>query len=136
MFEKLESVAARCMQLDKLLSDSEIITDQKLFHQYAKERSDLSELLDNYQHYQKVCSELEESEEFRERLEKITREYLKTEKMEWSQKKEIDKALEVWKSPMARQTEGAVGGTIDIKTRAPLDYKSTQIRYYDTIIVF
>jgi peptide chain release factor 1 len=63
MFEKLESVAARCMQLDKLLSDSEIITDQKLFHQYAKERSDLSELLDNYQRYQKVCSELEESEE-------------------------------------------------------------------------
>jgi len=63
MFEKLESVAARCMQLDKLLSDSEIIRDQNLFHQYAKERSDLSELLDNYQHYQKVCSELEESEE-------------------------------------------------------------------------
>lgn len=63
MFEKLESVAARCMQLDKLLSDSEIISDQNLFHQYAKERSDLSELLDNYQHYQKVCSELEESEE-------------------------------------------------------------------------
>jgi len=37
------------------------------------------------------------------------------------------KALEVWKSPMARQTEGAVGGTIDIKTRAPLDYKRTII---------
>jgi peptide chain release factor 1 len=63
MFEKLESVAVRCMQLDKLLSDSEIITDQKLFHQYAKERSDLSELLDNYQRYQRVCSELGESEE-------------------------------------------------------------------------
>jgi hypothetical protein len=37
---------------------------------------------------------LEESQEFRERLEKITREYMKTEKMEWSQKKEIDKALD------------------------------------------
>jgi len=63
MFEKLESVASRCMQLDKLLSDSAVITDQKLFHQYAKERSDLSELLDNYQRYQRVCSELGESEE-------------------------------------------------------------------------
>lgn len=35
-----------------------------------------------------------ESEEFRERLEKITREFIKTEKMEWSQKKEVDKAIE------------------------------------------
>jgi hypothetical protein len=37
---------------------------------------------------------IKESEDFRERLEKITREYIKTEKMEWSQKKEIDKALD------------------------------------------
>jgi hypothetical protein len=37
---------------------------------------------------------IKQNEEFRERLEKITREYLKTEKMEWTQKKEIDKALD------------------------------------------
>jgi hypothetical protein len=37
---------------------------------------------------------IKQSEEFRERLEKVTREYLKTEKMEWAQKKEIDKALD------------------------------------------
>jgi len=62
MFQKLETIETRCMQLDKLLSDADVIKDQKRFQQYAKERSDLSELLDTYRRYKKVCSELEESE--------------------------------------------------------------------------
>ncbi len=41
---------------------------------------------------------MKDSEEFRERLEKITREFVKTEKMEWSQKKEIDSALDKQKA--------------------------------------
>jgi len=36
-------------------------------------------------------------------------------------------ALEVWKSPMALQVEGGVGGTVNIRTRSPLDYKTTKI---------
>ena len=32
-------------------------------------------------------------------------------------------ALEVWKSPMASQVEGSIGGTVNIRTRNPLDYK-------------
>ena len=79
MFQKLESVATRCMQLDKLLSDSEIITDQKLFQQYAKERADLSELLDNYRQYQKVSSELDESEELALESDEELRQLAKTE---------------------------------------------------------
>lgn len=63
MLQKLESIETRCMQLDKLLSDAEIINDQKRFQQYAKERSDLAELLDTYRRYKKVCAELEESEQ-------------------------------------------------------------------------
>lgn len=41
---------------------------------------------------------IRESGELRERLEKVAREYVKTEKMEWTQKKEIDKALEKQKA--------------------------------------
>jgi len=63
MLQKLESIETRCMQLDKLLSDVEVINDQKRFQQYAKERSDLAELLDTYRRYKKVCAELEESEQ-------------------------------------------------------------------------
>lgn len=35
--------------------------------------------------------------------------------------------LEVWKSPIASQVEGSVGGTVNIRTRSPLDYKTTKI---------
>ncbi len=62
MFQKLETVEEKCIQLDKLLSDSEVIRDQKNFKKYAKERSELSELLETYKKYKKVCKELEESE--------------------------------------------------------------------------
>ena len=41
---------------------------------------------------------IEESGELRDKMEKITREYVKTEKMEWTQKKEIDNALEKQKA--------------------------------------
>ena len=63
MFQKLETIETRCVQLDKLLSNSEIIKDQKKFQRYAKERSELSELLDTYKRYKKVCKELGESEQ-------------------------------------------------------------------------
>jgi len=63
MYQKLELVETRCMQLDTLLSDSEVIRDQKTFQKYAKERSELSELLETYKHYRKVLKELEESEQ-------------------------------------------------------------------------
>ena len=36
-------------------------------------------------------------------------------------------ALEVWKSPVASQVEGSVGGTVNIRTRSPLDYKNMKI---------
>lgn len=36
-------------------------------------------------------------------------------------------ALEVWKSPVASQIEGSVGGTVNIRTRSPLDYRKTKI---------
>ena len=61
MFQKLETVEERCIQLDKLLSDSEVISDQNSFQKYAKERSELSILLETYKKYKKVCKELEES---------------------------------------------------------------------------
>lgn len=79
MFQKLESVATRCMQLDKLLSDSAIIADQKLFQQYAKERSALSELLDTYQRYQKVCTELGDTEALVQESDEELRQLAKTE---------------------------------------------------------
>jgi hypothetical protein len=41
---------------------------------------------------------IEDSKELSEQLEKLSREYVKTEKMEWTQKKEFDKALDTQKA--------------------------------------
>ncbi len=79
MLQKLETIEIRCMQLDKLLSDAEVINDQKRFQQYAKERSDLSELLDTYRRYRKVCGELEESEQLSLERDEELRQLAKTE---------------------------------------------------------
>ena len=63
MFQKLDTVETRCMQLDEMLSDAEVIKDQKKFQKCAKERSELTELLNTYKSYKQVCKELEESEQ-------------------------------------------------------------------------
>jgi len=39
----------------------------------------------------------------------------------------VVKALEVWKTPMASQDEGSVGGSINIVTRGPLEYRDTRL---------
>jgi len=59
----------------------------------------VSEIYDNAreeetERAEKLATAIEESKELGEQLDKISREYLKTEKMEWSQKKELDRALE------------------------------------------
>ena len=93
MFQKLDSVETRCNQLDELLSDTEVINDQQRFQLYAKERSSLSELLETYQHYKKVCNELEESEQLAldpdeelKALAKTEAHELKTEKIQLEEK--------------------------------------------------
>ncbi len=50
-------------------------------------------------------SAIEDSKQLSEQLEKISREYLKTEKMEWSQKKELDRAIENQKSVQEKLSE-------------------------------
>lgn len=53
---------------------------------------------DESQRAEALESAIEDSKQLSEQLEKISREYLKTEKMEWSQKKELDRAIENQKS--------------------------------------
>ncbi len=89
MFQKLEAVETRCIQLDELLSDSEVINNQERFQKYAKERSELSELLDTYRIYKKVCKELEESEQLISESDEELRQLAKSE----SQKLEEEKGV-------------------------------------------
>lgn len=89
MFQKLDAVETRCIQLDKLLCDSEVINNQERFQKYAKERSELSELLDTYRMYKKVCKELDESEQLISESDEELRQLAKSEAQQLEEEKEL-----------------------------------------------
>jgi peptide chain release factor 1 len=61
MFDKLKSVEKRCNDLNDLLSDPKVISQQSEFQKYAKEQSDLSPIVSRFQDWQKISRQLEES---------------------------------------------------------------------------
>ena len=63
MFDKLESLENRFKELEKLMSDPEIINDQETFKEYSKEYSSLKEIIEKYNEYKKVKEDLEDARE-------------------------------------------------------------------------
>jgi peptide chain release factor 1 len=61
MFDKLEAVAARHAELERLLSDPEVIARRADFQRFSKEHSDISELVDAYRRYKRIEAELDEN---------------------------------------------------------------------------
>src|SRR5438093_13684553 len=61
MFDKLEDVAQRHAELTRMLADPEVIGKRAEFQRYAKEHSDINELVDAYQRYKKVAQDLEDN---------------------------------------------------------------------------
>lgn len=63
MFQELEAVEGRCLELEKLLSDPEVIKDQRRYQQIAREHSNLFEIVDSYRNYKRINAEIEKSKE-------------------------------------------------------------------------
>ncbi len=63
MFDKLEEVEKRYEELNKLISDPEIISNQNNFKRYMKEQSMLSDIVEKYIEYKKVKVAMEEAAE-------------------------------------------------------------------------
>ncbi len=61
MFDRLKSVEKRYNDLNQLLSDPKIISQQSEFQKYAREQSDLSPIVHRFQEWQKISRQLEES---------------------------------------------------------------------------
>jgi len=59
MYEKLGVIENRFEELNRLLSDPEIIADQAVFQQYAREHSEKEELVHAYRELKKVRAEIE-----------------------------------------------------------------------------
>ncbi len=62
MFDKLQSVEERYEQLNKLLSDPQIISKQSEFQKYSREHSEISPLVEGFREYKKASSQLKDSE--------------------------------------------------------------------------
>ena len=63
MLDKLEAVEARYEELNKLISDPEVISDQNSFKKYMKEQSGLVDVVEKYREYKKVKQNMDDAEE-------------------------------------------------------------------------
>ena len=63
MFNKLEEVVDRFREVEGLLSDPATVGDQQKFRSLTKEHADLSDVVETYRRYCRVCEELEGNRE-------------------------------------------------------------------------
>lgn len=63
MFQKLEAVEKRYEELNKLISDPEVISRQNEWKNLMKEHSDLVDVVEKYREYKKVKEAMEEAKE-------------------------------------------------------------------------
>jgi peptide chain release factor 1 len=63
MFQELEEIKEKYRQLTLSLSDPALVSDPKKVKKVAKERADLEPLVKKYENYQKIKSDIKESEE-------------------------------------------------------------------------
>ena len=61
MFQKLEDVEKRYVELTKKISDPEVIADQAEWQKLMKEHSSIEEVVQKYREYKKVKQQIEEA---------------------------------------------------------------------------
>ncbi len=78
MFERLRAVEAHYEDLEKALSDPEVIRDQERFQRYAREHSEISRLVQSWRDYKETLRQLEENRDLLydsdEEIKKLARE--------------------------------------------------------------
>ncbi|OGB89541.1 peptide chain release factor 1 [candidate division WOR-1 bacterium RIFCSPHIGHO2_01_FULL_53_15] len=60
--DKLDKVEKRCLELEKLLSSAEIISDREQFTKLSKELSEVKPVVDKYRNYQNILRSIKEAE--------------------------------------------------------------------------
>ena len=63
MFANLEDVVDRFREVEGLLSDPAVISDQKRYREFAKEHADLAEVVTVYGQYKQVCTDIDGNRE-------------------------------------------------------------------------
>ncbi len=88
MLEKLAEVEKRYGELDRMLADPQVLSNQKEYSKIAKERSDLEEVVSRYRQWRKVEQEIEQNRELLEGKDEAMRELAKEELLILRQQKE------------------------------------------------
>ena len=63
MFEKLQAIEERYLEIEKALSDPEVIARQEEYRKLTKEHAHLSEIVNTFRLYRQVVTDLEEAKE-------------------------------------------------------------------------
>jgi len=79
MLEKLAEVEKRYGELDRLLADPQLLSNQREYSKIAKERSDLEEVITCYRQWRKVDKEIKENRELLNEKDEALRELAKEE---------------------------------------------------------
>jgi len=61
MFEKLTGVEERFVELEKQLSDSQVVQNREIYQKYVREHAELNKIVAVYRKYKKTLQDLEES---------------------------------------------------------------------------
>lgn len=61
MIDKVARVAERYEELNRLMADPEVATNHDRLRAYAQEQSDIADLHQTYQRYQRVAQELQDT---------------------------------------------------------------------------
>ena len=62
MFKRLKDIEVKYMDLESLLSDSDVISRQPLYQKYAREHAELHDLVEAYREYEKIHARVEEGQ--------------------------------------------------------------------------
>jgi peptide chain release factor 1 len=62
MFKRLESVEERYLQLERELSEPEILDNQKEYQKVTREHADLAPVVDTYRQYRKLSQQIQENQ--------------------------------------------------------------------------
>jgi peptide chain release factor 1 len=63
MFDKLIGVEERFTEIEKQLSDPQIVNDQNAYQKYVREHAELNKVVTAYRNYRQTLQDLEESQE-------------------------------------------------------------------------
>lgn len=117
MFERLENIKEKYIEVSNLLTDSAIMSDFNKLKELSKEQSDLKEIVDKYADYQKIENEISQAKEMLsdEELKEFAEEELTTLNQE---KEKIYSELEILLVPkdendgknVIMEIRGAAGG--------------------------